>query len=193
MFAAPARSLREYDDRVHGRLGLLAGSALALVGLAIAIFPLVSVWRVSGQLLDELPVVDGVDSVDSRRHVSALTDPKFILAERMYETATVEEVREALEAGGYQRIAHEDEIWFGRECCGTYDAVWVSITEAPGRPGNVTALVTTADKDVRTASQLFAALGLLLLLPGVAVTASNLNRTNRQEPRVADEVPEPIG
>ncbi len=164
-----------------------------MVGLAIGLFPLVSVWRVSGQVLQELPSLDGVESADTHHRVSAFADPDFILARRVYENTTTGQIRQTLVDDGYQSFSLQGEVWYGKECCGDYDGVWVSIAEAPDRPGATRLLLTTADGDNRTVAGLFGVLGLLLFIPGVAILASGIQSTSDKRRRTVDNLPETIG
>ncbi len=147
------------------RISRVSGLLLATAGVVLALWPVLSVWRVSGQVLDELPPIDGVETTDDRSPLSALTDPEFRLATRTYRGAEPETVESALLAAGFTRSGPAGQL--SRDCCGEYDAVWVDVTD--GSDALVIAELTTADADVQVAGPIFALLGLCVIAIGIGL------------------------
>lgn len=78
------------------RIARSAGTLLCVLGLLLALFPFISVWRLSGEVLDELPSIPGSATTDDRNRLGAIFDDDFTLATRTYADVTVDQVREAL-------------------------------------------------------------------------------------------------
>lgn len=159
------------------RVGVIFGAVVALVGLLIALFPLISVWRVSGQVLDELPPISAA-GVHDDRHRFAIPDPDFVLATRTYEGLAAVDVEAALLGGGFESISAGTERWLSKDCCGEYDAVWVQVVDDGS--GSAVATLTAADSDVQLSWPFFLVLGLPLLLGGGLGAVAALRRPSRQ-------------
>lgn len=135
----------------------------------MATFPIVSVWRVSGEVLRQLPEVAAATDVDDTRHRLALADPDFVLAERRYDGVTADEVEAALRADGFGGIAGprpSEGVTWSKDCCGEYDAVWVTVVDAAE---GATAVVSVVDADVRATAPTIIALGSLLAVVGAVL------------------------
>ena len=157
---------------------MLVGGTQAVIGLLIALFPIVSVARLPGQVLHELPIIADAEATDTQKRLGALFDDDFVLATRTYTGTDAEPIRSTLIAAGYESRAINGELWFARECCGQYDEVWVRVGE-PDLNGQVVATLTVADDDVRAAAALYAVLGLALFLPGLMIGLSGLVRPRK--------------
>lgn len=140
------------------------GVLLCMLGATIALVPIVSVLRVSGQVLDELPEIPAAEIRDDRNRLGALFDDDFVLASRTYQPATPRAVRDALVSGGFEVHGFGERQWLVKPCCGEYDGVWVQIEPAADR--SVVALLSVADSDIQSSWPIFIVLGLLLLAPG---------------------------
>lgn len=157
------------------RLRPAAGSAVLLVGMLIALGPFISVWRAGGEVLGELPDLDGVDHRDERVGWSAMFDEEFVLARRIFIDVDVDDgaVTEALIADGFEPLAVGG---YSKECCGGYDAVWAKI-QVNGADQVVVEL-TAADSDWRLTWPIITGFGLLLAAVGLGVLL-----TSRSSPR----------
>jgi hypothetical protein len=80
------------------RLRPLVGATVLLVGLLVALSPFISVWRAGGQMLGEIPDLEGIDHRDERTGPSAMFDDDFILARRTFIDVDDQAVAEALVA-----------------------------------------------------------------------------------------------
>ncbi|MCP4226706.1 MAG: hypothetical protein GY773_25480 [Actinomycetia bacterium] len=147
--------------RVLGILSLMVAGA----GLLIALFPLISVWRVSGSVLAELPDVQG-PSINTDRNRLALFDDDFVLATRTYEGLSGSDLKQVLLREGFRILNARGEVWLSKPCCGDYDAVWVRIDEVG--PDTGLAVVTVADSDEQVAWPLISWLGLSVIAVGLA-------------------------
>ncbi len=147
--------------RVVGLLGLMVAGA----GLLIALFPLISVWRMSGSVLAELPDVQG-PSISTDRNRLALFDGDFVLATRTYEGFSGPDLKEVLLSEGFGILNARGGVWLSKPCCGDYDAVWARIDEVG--PDTGLAVVTVADSDVQVAWPLISWLGLSVIAVGLA-------------------------
>jgi hypothetical protein len=154
---------------------MIFGALAALVGLVIALFPWISAWRVSGRVLDELPMVSAAGIHDDR-HRLAIPDPDFVLATRTYEGLAADEVEAALLSGGFQSISAGTERWLSKNCCGEYDAVWVQVRDV--HSGSATATLTVADSDVQLAWPFFLVFGLPMTLGGTIGAVAALRKTD---------------
>ncbi|MEM9133465.1 MAG: hypothetical protein AAF962_13560 [Actinomycetota bacterium] len=154
-------------------IGALVGLVLCAVGLVVASFPIVSAWRVSGEVLDELPEVPAATTVEDTRHRLALAHPDFLLAERRYRGVTVDEVEAALRADGFSGIAGPTPAAgtiLSKDCCGEYDAVWVTVVDdGAGATTGVRAEVTVADTDIQAVAPTVIALGALVAVIGAVL------------------------
>lgn len=131
------------------------------------VWPFVSVWRISGQVLDELPPIEGT-SIDDRRGVSALWDGDFTLATRTYLDADPDQVRRGF--AGFQSTSVGTIPYLAKECCGEWDAVFVSLAEGPG-PGSTVATVTVFDSDIQATYPFLVMFGLFLAVIGLGIGA----------------------
>lgn len=174
--------------RLIGAFGLL----LVGLGLFVALLPVVSVWRVSGQVLRELPEISGSEVVDER-HRFALSNDDFLLATRSYGDATVEVVRGSLVADGFEPLSIDGEQWLSKPCCGEYDAVWVHLEASPGQDTLTVATLTVADSDIQLSWPIITMLGTLVLLAGAAVTVGASKRKQERESGIDDELLESLG
>ena len=154
----------------------VAGTLLVAIGLMAVVLPFVSVWRVTGEVFAELPPIAG-SSTDERNGL-ALLDQDFVLGTRTYEDATVADVETALRDDGFEAFVLDGDTWFAKPCCGTYDAVWVRVSEVDDT--TVAASVSAADGDVTATWPLAAIVGLLLAAVGTALR------------RLTPSVPEPL-
>lgn len=151
-------------SRVVGALGLV----LLGLGLLIALFPFISVWRVSGQVLDELPEISGSESTDQRHRFRAMFDDDFVLATRTYRDTTVDSVLDALARDGFKTQGIAGRRWLTRPCCGEYDAVGVDVQETDRV--SVVAILTVADSDFQVSWPFFAFFGIALASAGSVMT-----------------------
>lgn len=162
-------------SRIVGALGLV----LLGLGLLIALFPFISVWRVSGQVLDELPEISGSESTDQRHRFGAMFDGDFVLATRTYRQTTVDVVRDALARDGFEPGSMAGRRGLTRPCCGDYDAVWVDVQDRD--PGSVVAVLTVADGDVQVSCPIFALFGIALAFAGSVMAFVNLAGERRPQ------------
>lgn len=147
------------------RVVSLAGAFLVAAGLMAIVFPLVSVWWVTGEVFTELPASVPGSSIDDRNRL-ALTDRDFVLGTRSYEATSVSEVEVALRDDGFESFALDGETWFAKPCCGGYDAVWVRVAEADD---TTIASISVADGDVKAIWPMAGVVGLLVVALGIAV------------------------
>lgn len=152
-----------------------------ITGFLLMLVAPVSVWRVSGEVLDELPAIDGVESSDTRHRVSALRDPLFIVARRTWTGTTVDEVERALLDDGFETWTAGRRSALAKSCCGDYDAVVVDLVDG-SEPGQVEARLTTADGDVQGAVVIFILLGLALAVPGLSLLVTARSSTEPPAP-----------
>ncbi|MEL7209996.1 MAG: hypothetical protein AAGK32_17485 [Actinomycetota bacterium] len=148
------------------------GVVIAGLGLFIALFPVVSVWRVSGQVLAQLPELSA--EVDDDRHRLAIWDSDFVLATRTYHDITADDLEAAFFQNGFGSASAGGERWLSKECCGEYDAVWVQIEDRA--EGGAVATVTAADSDVTLSWSFFAIVGLVLILSGAVAARAGVRR-----------------
>ena len=160
-------------SRTAGALWLL----LLGLGVLIALFPFISVWRVSGQVLEELPQVLESETTDQRNRFGAMFDDDFVLATRTYRDTTADVVLDALRSDGFESAFLRDRRWSAKACCGDYDAVFVDVQERDS--GSAVAVLTVADSDVQVAWPIFASLGIPMAIAG-SVLASVGFRKRRQ-------------
>ena len=156
------------------RTRLFLGLSLALAGAFVALYPFVSVWRVAGQALDELPEISEVESSGRSHGLGALYDSEFVLATRSYSEVTPQSVREALASNGFEATVVNGSERYAKECCGDYDALWVEISSTD-QAGEVLASATAADADIQTTIGLLVLFGLLLFVSGVAIAIANFS------------------
>ncbi len=152
-------------------LRLLAGSVLVALGLMALLFPFVSVWRLSGEVLDQLPQLEGVEPADSRHRIGALGDPEFVLARRVLTGVEGDRVQRALVADGFERTAIGGRPVLVKPCCGDYDAVEARIVDDP-EAERVTIELSAVDGDIQSAVFVFVVVGLVLLVPGLGIIAA---------------------
>lgn len=150
------------------KIFFVTGLAALVFGLFVVAWPFASVDRLSGQSLDMLPDLPGVEVRDDPRGPIATFDSDFILATRTYEGADSKTVEAALRESGFDSGAFYDgKRYLVFECCGEYDAVAVHLEEGDGG----TVVTTTAtDNDITAAWPIalffggtFVAFGLLLI------------------------------
>ncbi len=157
------------------------GWAQVGLGVLIALYPFLSVWRVSGQVLDELPLIEETVTVDqTNRFGTAVFDGDFLLATRVYEERSVEDVERALAGKGFERTGFGEDLWWVKECCGEYDAVMVRVTAE--EPGGTLANVTVFDSDIQASWFFFLFFGSIPLLPGLLLLSSQRS-TSRPDDR----------
>lgn len=160
-----------------GRIRPAVGTVVLLVGLLIALSPFISVWRVGGQMLSELPDLEGVDHRDERVGWSAMFDDEFVLARRAFDTIDDRNVAAALVANGFEPLGASG---FTKGCCGDYDAVWADV-QSRGADGVLVEL-TAADSDWQLAWPLFSGIGSLAVLVGAAILVTG--GASRHDPTV---------
>ena len=156
------------------RAGRTGGWALIGIGLLVGLLPFVSVWRTSGMVLEQLPEVTSAEINDQRSWAGAVFDDDFKLATRTYAGVTIESVRAALVADGFERIGADR---FSRSCCGESDAVWVTVERTTAE--SVAVVLTVADSDWRTLWKAFAVFSLLLVLAGSRIVVRSDKRSDR--------------
>ncbi len=152
------------------------------IGFMIGIYPMISVARLSDQVLGELPDVSGIETVDTHHRLTSLVDDDFIVSERRYEGMSGDALLEAFGEDGFERTTALGLRWMYRECCGAYDAMLVGIQEVDG---SAVALVTMTDDDVQAIWLPLLVVGLLLIGSGIA-----LNRRTARKPQKANDVSE---
>lgn len=152
------------------------GSLLIGFGVLVALFPFISTARVSSVILSELPdTVSGSSADDEDQYGSAIFDEDFVLATRTYETATTEEVEQALVAAGYQRVGSGDDVVWSKDCCGEWDAARVTVTENNG--GRTVATMSVYDTDIQISWPFISAVGLIPGFAGLILVARNPRRS----------------
>lgn len=161
--------------------------ALVLLGIFVVAIPFISVARLQQQVLDEVPLPDDAAIVVEETPGGALFDSDFVLAYR-YVTASVEEVEQTLIGAGFEAngIELEGRRTFALECCGSYDAVFVSVFE--GADGTTNLRYTVFDDDVVSTWWFISGLGLAMALVGFAMAGSK-----RSSEPSAFTAPPPLG
>ncbi len=165
----------------------IVGVVALVVGMAAALGPFISVWRVGGVMLAELPVLGGVEHHDQRVGWRAMFDDEFVLARRTYAGTTVDAVTDALAANGFE---NRSAIGFTRACCGDYDAVVAAVeptVEVHG-PDAVTVELAAVDADWRVSWPLFSGPGSLIALVGVGLLVTG---RASQRPTSTSATPDP--
>lgn len=166
----------------------LGGNAVRLafgaVGLFLLLYPAASVWRLSGEVLDIVPADIGERSTDDRHRLALFDSGDFVLAERTYTGVSALEVRAELQAAGFQGGTLGGAAVLSSECCGSYDAVTVELSDLDG--GDTLALISVADADITLSWPLLFApglfvLGFVWLSLRVPTVASAVERGNDQE------------
>jgi hypothetical protein len=145
----------------------------------IVLSPFISVWRVGGEMLDELPDLDGFEHSDDRVGWSAMFDADFVLARRTFIGVDDRAVAEALVANGFESMGLAG---YSRECCGDYDAVWADVQNSG--TDRVVVELTAADSDWQFSWPLFSGFGSLMGLVGFGVLL-----TGRSTPRELEADP----
>lgn len=164
------------------------GPAIRLIaigaGLLIMFFPLISVWRVSGEVLSELPALSASATTTDRNRL-ALFDDDLVVATRIYGGVSPVVLREALVSDGFQTVNVGGERWLAKPCCGEYDAAWVRVDEVGA--DSAKAVVTVADGDVQASWPFFSLLGLTVVFGGLVlatlVPGDGRRRRGRLTPR----------
>lgn len=148
------------------------GSLLVGLGFLVALSPFISTARIADVILDELPeTVSGSSTDEQDRFGTAIFDEDFTLATRTFDTATVEEVEQALAAAGYQRISSGEDLVWSRECCGSWDAARVRVIEDDAQ--RAVAVMTVFDSDIQISWPFLSVLGLVPGLAGLILLARN--------------------
>lgn len=148
--------------------GLIVGG----LGLLVALFPVVSVWRVSGHVIDQLP--ETAAETEDDRHRLAIFDPAFVLATRTYVATATQDVEDALGKAGFQDVRAAGERYLSKDCCGEYDAVWVLVDEGPD--GATVAQLTVADADIQLSWPYFLIFGLTGTVIGAVMATAGVRR-----------------
>lgn len=167
----------------------MSSIALIVVGLAIAVYPFVSVSRLQQQVLDEVPLPDGAAVIIEGKPDGAIRDNEFVLAFRGVD-ASVDEVERTLLASGFQSGGPELEgrSTFTTPCCGSYDAVMVSVFE--GRDGITGLRYSVADHDITSTWIFVNGLGGVLVLGGLLLAISASGRRAKSTAGVgSDQTP----
>lgn len=153
------------------RMRVVSSMVLIVVGTASAAYPFVSVSRLQQQVLDEVPLPDGAAVNIEGTPDDAIRDSEFVLAFRGVG-ASVEEVEQALLASGFQSGGPELEgrSTFTAPCCGSYDAVMVSVFE--GRDGITGLRYSVTDSDITSTWIFINGFGGLLVLGGLILAVS---------------------
>ena len=144
----------------------LGGNVLRLVfgaaGLFLLLYPAISVWRLTGEVLDLVPADIGESSTDDRHRLALLDTGDFILAERTFTGVTALEVRAELQAAGFQGGTIGGLGVLSLECCGSYDGVIVDLTDLES--GETLARISAADSDIALTWPIVAVPGIVLLV-----------------------------
>ena len=144
----------------------LGGNAVRLafgaVGLFLLLYPAASVWRLSGEVLDIVPADIGERSTDDRHRLALFDSGDFVLAERTYTGVRALEVRAELQAAGFQGGTLGGAAVLSLECCGSYDAVVVDLTDLEN--GETLARISAADSDIALTWPIIAVPGIVLLV-----------------------------
>ncbi|MCP3882763.1 MAG: hypothetical protein GY701_30865 [Sulfitobacter sp.] len=135
----------------------------------MALWPLVSVWRLSGQVLDELPVIPDAVIVSEERNSLGLFDEDFELAAVTYRGTTLESVRAVLRQAGFHSYSRGASIGMARECCAAYDGITVDMSTNDN--GDVVAQLSVQDTDVQAMWPFTTTLGALTAILGAAAIA----------------------
>ena len=160
-------AFKRATSNMASTVALTAGLAFAGFGLFVLIAPYVSVSRLSNQSLAELPEISGAE-VDARGALAIFDSDDFVLATRIYESTSEEDVSAALLDAGFG-IAYgttPSQNGFGLDCCGDYDQLIVHL-ETVG--ADTVATTTARDTDVTIAWGLFLFLGLFSLIVGLCL------------------------
>ena len=145
---------------------------MILVGVGISVYPFVSVWRLQQQVLDEVPLPNGTAPIIEGKPDRVLFDDDFVLAFRGVGASVVDVERTLLDAGfEATSIELEGSPTFARECCGSYDAVLVSVFE--GRDGVTGLRYSVTDSDIVATWYFITGFGLLIALAGVVTAVSS--------------------
>lgn len=133
-----------------------------LAGVAVMVYPHLSVWRLKHEVLDLVPVPPGADVVVEGTEDRPLFATDFVLAYRGI-ASSVEETEMLLLASGFQPGSRTIE---GREtlvapCCGQYDGVVVAVFES--RPGLTGLRISVQDDDITTTWILMTVTGAALM------------------------------
>lgn len=158
-----------------GRLRQLLSRALILLGLFILAYPFVSVARVQRQVLEEVPLPDNATVIAEDFTYGALFDSEFALASRDVN-APIEDVEQALLDNGFQvsgRVFTGNQF-FSRECCGSYDAVVVSLLEADGDATRIQ--YTVSDHDLSLSWWFISGLGILVAVAGCKMSLQGASK-----------------
>ncbi len=146
------------------RVAVVVGLLLAGIGLLALLYPPVSVWRVSGTALNQLPAEAG--EITDARNRFALGDPDFVVATRVYHDRSPDEVRELLLENGFETIGADEA---SKECCGDWDAMVASW--AADDAGGTSVSLTPADGDIQVTWPLFAIVSAVLITVGFGVVS----------------------
>ncbi|MCP3855735.1 MAG: hypothetical protein GY698_13515 [Actinomycetia bacterium] len=146
-------------------VGRFWAGALFVVGCTLALWPFVIVWWLSGQVLDELPVVPGAVIVSEEPNRLGLFDEDFELATVTYRGTTLEAVRAVLRDSGFHSYSRGASIAMAREWSGSeYDGVTVDLSSSDS--GEVVAQLSVVDTDIQAAWPFTAMFGALLVVLG---------------------------
>lgn len=153
------------------RTRFAVGVTALVAGIVVALVPGFSVWRAGGEMLNELPSMHGVETIDQRVGWTAFFDDDFVLARRTYLDSDKRSVADALQGDGFAGVGR-----LSKDCCGGFDAAWADIQE--NNDGSTVVALTGADDDWQASwpAWLFvgivtSAAGLLLLLRARPVEA----------------------
>lgn len=148
----------------------MAGIVLYLGGLILAASPFVVVEWLQRNILDEVPLPVGVVVVLEGLPDGAITDDDFVLAYRGVDSS-VTEVEQTLRAAGFSDTGRllEGSPTLGRECCGSFDGVFVSVFE--GRDGITGLRYTVADDDLTATWPFITGIGAVSAFVGIALVA----------------------
>lgn len=164
----------------------LIGMAFLLVGVFIATYPFVSVWRLGGQVVSMAP--ENEQLVETDRAALAIFDEDFLLGTATYEGVTAREVTDQLIGAGFTgRSSWDSRVWLTNPCCGQYDAAGARVTEV----GDGTVLVdfSVFDSDIVFAWPVIAFIALMPLGIGIALLAAGRDRTAEAAPPSETPVP----
>ncbi len=160
---------REWGDGGGYRVGVVFNRrswavALIIIGCALMLWPFISVWRLSEDVLNELPEIPNAEVVFEDQNPLALFDTEFELATRRYRGLTWTELREVLAGAGFEPYSQADEIGMTKPCCGAYDGVVALLRTTT--EGDIETRLTVQDADIQITWPFFAALGAAVAASG---------------------------
>lgn len=162
------------DSMHRRRLPQVVGLVLVGLGLIVALYPFVSIWRAGDQALAQLPEITDREYSDQHHRLGALSDIEMVLVRRTYADTTVDQAVTWLQEAGYGSNRSSFRQWYSKECCGAWDAVVVR----PVQKGqDVELAITMFDQGIQSSWPLTVPVGLGLVGLGVVLTVGSFRRT----------------